>query len=187
MVKLEKFTQPEILDDQTDTFHADDQPCCSQSVLTRSMFTPYYWTSSIFCKHRSQKRDTQLRYTETDEGLQNVIIFRNIGQKNFTIRLAWLFFSQHSGQKTKNMRSRMLNEKDSHSLIGDIHACLFTKSLCHVFSFWKILLLMFASAKLQCRLEKNLRKSIGIRKKKRQEESKYGSVVQSKCVNHLSS
>ncbi|CAC5380205.1 unnamed protein product [Mytilus coruscus] len=58
MENLDKFTQPDIIDDHTDTFHADDQPCCSYSVLTRSMFTPIDWTARITCNEIHRDNST---------------------------------------------------------------------------------------------------------------------------------
>ncbi|CAG2209484.1 unnamed protein product [Mytilus edulis] len=69
-VNLEKFVMPDV-NNLKDTSNAN-QPCCSHPVQTRSMFTPFDWTTCIFCKHKSYKRDKNLRHLESDERLQKI-------------------------------------------------------------------------------------------------------------------
>ncbi|CAG2254030.1 unnamed protein product [Mytilus edulis] len=93
-VNLEKFVMPDV-NNLKDTSNAN-QPCCSHPVQTRSMFTPFDWTTCIFCKHKSYKRDKNLRHLESDERLQKI---SELADHKRDLELKSLLFSEEFKSK----------------------------------------------------------------------------------------
>ncbi|CAG2229296.1 unnamed protein product [Mytilus edulis] len=103
-VNLEKFVMPDV-NNLKDTSNAN-QPCCSHPVQTRSMFTPFDWTTCIFCKHKSYKRDKNLRHLESDERLQKI---SELADHKRDLELKSLFFSEEFKSKALYHRACIAN------------------------------------------------------------------------------
>ncbi|CAG2222484.1 unnamed protein product [Mytilus edulis] len=103
-VNLEKFVMPDV-NNLKDTSNAN-QPCCSHPVQTRSMFTPFDWTTCIFCKHKSYKRDKNLRHLESDERLQKI---SELADHKRDLELKSLLFSEEFKSKALYHRACIAN------------------------------------------------------------------------------
>ncbi|CAG2217813.1 unnamed protein product [Mytilus edulis] len=160
-VNLEKFVMPDV-NNLKDTSNAN-QPCCSHPVQTRSMFTPFDWTTCIFCKHKSYKRDKNLRHLESDERLQKI---SELADHKRDLELKSLLFSEEFKSKALYHRACIANY-----LLSIPKKEQFNDEKKYCFFLPPELKTRYTSAKLQRRLEKHYGNSIVIQTQKGQGRS----------------